>query len=143
MADINNTTKPFVSICSYCENINDPRMAEFANGIDPKVKDEMKVVNEKVKENKDKFTFSHGTCQQHLVQNLQKISGMTKERIASMIEKSNQGNPIPCLLTNEPFRHAFMKGLFTPELIKQATQSTQQSNQKLTERFKKLAGIKD
>lgn len=134
--------KPIVRICSYCQQINNPDMVVFAKGIDPKIKDEMKSVDKKVKENRDKFTFTHTVCVPHLTQNLERIPGMTKERIRSMVEKSEQGNPVPCLLVNEPLRHAYMRGLFTQEQIQQAVQSQKQDNQNLTERFKILAGIK-
>ena len=137
--------KVIVPVCAYCQKINDENMRAFAQGIDQKVKDEMKVVNAQIQkpENKEKHSFSHGTCQDHAIQNMKTIPGMTPERLDSFIQKMKQSpNQTPCLLKDEALRHAFMKGLFTKEEIQQAHQSTQQSNQQLTERFKKLAGIK-
>jgi len=119
-------------------------MREFAQGIDQKVKDEMKVVNAQIQkpESKEHHSFSHGTCLDHAIQNFKTIPGITPERLNAFIEKLKQSsNPTPCLLKDDALRHAFMKGLFTKEEIQKAQQSTQQSNQQLTERFKKLAGI--
>ena len=141
----NHEGKFIVAVCAYCQKINDESMRAFAQGIDQKVKDEMKEVNAQIQkpENKEKHSFSHGTCRDHAIQNIKTIPGMTPERIHSFIEKMNQSpNQTPCLLKDEALRHAYMRGLFTKEEIQQAQQSTQQSNQQLTERFKKLAGIK-
>ena len=140
----NHQGLPIVMVCSYCQKINDANMQRFAQDIDQEVKNEMKVVDEKIKENKNNFQFSHGICREHTIQNLKTIPGMTPERIQSFINKAGQNPNIPqCLLKDTPLRHAFMKGLFTKEQLQQAHQSTHQSNLQLTERFKKLAGIKD
>lgn len=127
--------RPFVKICAYCQGINKPQMSNFSTGIDSKVKDEMKQVDAHVKSKSDELTFSHGICEPHLIQTLQEIPGMTKERINSMVSKLTDS--APCLLNNDQLRHSYMRGIFTPEQVKQV----QQSNQHLTERFKKLAGI--
>ncbi len=133
--------RTIISICATCQKINNPGMEEFGKGIDQSVKDEMKDVDAQVKANKDKFSFSHGVCQPHMIQTLKTIPGMTEERIKSMIDKSE--NSVPCLLTNAPIRHAYMKGLFTPEQIQQAAQAQQQAQQNLKEYFQKMAGIKN
>jgi hypothetical protein len=133
---------PVVRICATCQKINVPGMEHASLGIDQKIKDEMDVVNKKIIEKSKEFCFSHGACNPHLYLMYQSIPGMTPERLESVKEKLKHNTPIPCLLQNEPLRHAFMKGLFTKEEIQKAQQSTQQSNQQLTERFKKLAGIK-
>jgi len=141
----NHEGKLIVPVCAYCQGINNENMKEFAQGIDQKVKDEMKVVDAQIQkpESKEKHSFTHGTCREHSIQNIKTMPGMTPERLQSFISKLDaSSNKTPCLLKNEPLRHAFMRGLFTPEEIQQAQQSTQQSNQQLTERFKKLAGIK-
>jgi hypothetical protein len=116
-------------------------MASFAQGIDQKVKDELKDVDAQVKANSDKISFSHGTCPEHLEMTLRTIPGMTPERIKSMVDKSKSGNPIPCLITNTELRHAYMRGLFTQEQMKKAVQGQQQAQQSLKEHFQKLAGI--
>jgi cell division protein ZapA (FtsZ GTPase activity inhibitor) len=142
----NHEGKFIVVVCAYCQKINDENMRAFAQGIDQKVKDEMKVVNAQIQkpESKEYHSFSHGICKDHAIQNIKTIPGMTPERIQSFIDKINQSpTSAPCLLKDEALRHAYMKGLFTKEEIQQAQQSTQQSNERLTERFKKLAGIKD
>ena len=58
---------PIVRVCAYCQQINSEKMKPFAQGIDQKVKDEMSVVDEKVKENANKYSFTHGICLPHLV----------------------------------------------------------------------------
>jgi DNA-binding transcriptional MerR regulator len=135
--------KPIVKICASCQRINMPGMEKFGLEIDQKIKDEMKIVDNQVKSNSKNFSFSHGICQLHLIQQLKLIPGMTKERIKSMVDKSNQGNPVPCLLQDEFLRHNYMKGLFTSEQIQQASQELQQSNKNLKEHFRTLAGIKN
>ena len=136
--------KPIVRVCTTCQKINSTEMESFSLGINQKVKNEMDVVDKKIKENSLKFSFSHGMCNLHLYQTFQTIPNITPERLESIKEKLKRNtDPVPCLLQNEPLRYAFMKGLFTKEMIQQELQSTQQSNQHITERFKMLAGIKD
>ena len=89
-------------------------------------------------EKSKEFSFSHGACNPHLYLTYQSIPGITPERLSSIKEKLKHNDPIPCLLQDEKLRHVYMRGLFTKEQIQQ----TQQSNEQLTERFKKLAGIK-
>lgn len=134
--------KPMVRICSWCQKINDPQYAEQAAGLDTKVKEEMKEVDRKVKESENNFTFSHGICLPHTIQVYKAMPGMTEDRIKMVIQKAEQGNPPPCLITNEPLRHAFMKGLFTPEMIQQATKEKHRLQLEMRQRFKKLAGVR-
>jgi len=134
---------PIIRICASCQVAGEPGKEKLALNADQTVKDELKVVNQQVKSHSKQFTFSHGLCGPHLLQSYSEISGITPERMASIKTKiENNPDTIPCLITNKELRHGYMKGLFTPEMIKQAAHSTQQSNQQLTERFKKLAGIK-
>ncbi len=133
--------KPLVRMCATCQQINKPGMEAFGLGVDQKVKDEMKEVDKKIKENSNNFNFSHGMCNPHYIQTYQQLPNMTPERLESIKEKLKHNNPIPCLLQDESLRHAYMKGLFTPEQISQATQAVKKSNQNLKERFKILAGI--
>jgi len=141
--EIEQKTKPFVRICAACQKAGEPGNEIFAFNIPQSVKDELHQVNQQVKEHSKDFEFSHGSCNLHSIQSYSQITGMTPERLASIREKlANNPDAIKCLLTDENLRHGYMRGLFTPELIKQAADSTQQSNQQLTERFKKLAGIK-
>jgi hypothetical protein len=132
--------KPIVQICAYCQQINAPNMVEFSHGIDQKVKDEMKIVDAQIQkpENKQKYSFTHGTCKPHHIQNIQSIPNITPEKAKIFIDKINASpDTTPCLIQNDALRHAFMKGLFTIEDM----QRVKQSNQQITERFKKLAGI--
>lgn len=65
------------------------------------------------------------------------------KKIKSIIDNSKlNGGIVPDLIENNELRHSYSKGLFTPELIQQAKQSQQNDNDKITERFKKLAGIR-
>lgn len=140
---ISALVKPEVRICSWCQQINSPQFALYAINIDQKVKDEMKVVDEQVRAHDEKdFSFSHGICLPHLIQMYKKQPKMTDEKLKLAIHqsKTQKGGPIPCLLTNDSLRHAYMRGLFTPELIQQAAQY--QENEEIIERFKKLAGIR-
>ena len=133
--------KSVVLICSWCQRINDPQLAKFAVGIDTKIKKEMSVVDEKVRKNLSKFTFSHGICVPHIIQ-LYREQGQTKSQIELMVKNlTAKGQIVPSLIEDAPLRHAYMRGLFTPELMQQAQQHQQKDNEKLTERFKTLAGI--
>lgn len=134
--------KPTVRICSWCQKINDPQFAEYARGIDVKIREEMKVVDQQVKDNKDNFVYTHGVCIPHVVQTYKELPNMTDDRLNSVVNKALQNDPPPCLLTNEPLRHAYMKGLFTPELIQQATKAKHQQQLEERQKLKKLAGIK-
>ena len=118
-------------------------MKDFAFNTDQKTKDELKVVNQQVKAHSKDFSFSHGACGLHLLQSYSEIPGITPERMESIKTKiKNNTDSLPCLITDKALRHGYMKGLFTPEMIKQAAQSQQQSNHQLVERFKTLSGIK-
>ncbi len=142
-AEQNNQEKPFVRICAACQNAGEPGYEALAFGIDQSVKDELQQVNKQIKAHSNQFEFSHGSCEIHTLQSYSKIEGMTPERMASVKEKlSKNPDKIQCLLTDKALRHGYMRGLFTPEQIKQAAHATQQSNEQLTERFRKLAGIK-
>jgi len=136
--------KPEVRICSWCQNINKPQFAPYAVDVDQTVKDEMKEVDRQVREHDKDFIFSHGICLLHLVQMYKKLPKMTDEKLKLAIyqSKTQKSGPIPCLLTNEPLRHAYMRGLFTPESIRQAANMQQEAITEFTESLKKLAGIK-
>lgn len=139
---IDMADKPMVTICSWCQKINDPQFTQFGAGVDTKVKEELKIVDQQVKANGDKFTFSHGVCVPHAIQSYKEIPGMTKDRLKTIVDKMAQGNPPPNLVENEPLRHAYMKGLFTPELIQQATKEKHALQLEFRQRFKKLAGLR-
>ena len=134
--------KPIVQICSWCQKINSPENAQYANSIDHKIRDELKVVDQQIKANTDKFSFTHGACIPHLIQSYKAI-GMTDDQLKPIIKKTEMRNPPECLITNEAVRHAFMKGLFTPELVKQQNDALQQSNNQIKERFQVLSGLKN
>ena len=102
----------------------------------------MKVVDQEVKDNIDNFVYTHGVCIPHVVQTYKELPNMTDDRLNSVVNKALQNDPPPCLLTNEPLRHAYMKGLFTPELIQQATKAKHQQQLEERQKLKKLAGIK-
>ncbi len=130
--------KPMVRICAACQNAGEPGNEKFAPGADQSVKDELQQVNKQVKSHIKDFEFSHGACEFHLLQNYASIDGMTPERMASIKTKLvNNPNKLPCLITDKALRHAYMRGIFTNEQMSQVTKS----NEHLTERFKKLAGI--
>jgi len=125
--------KPIVKICSLCQNIFN---SDY--NVDQKIKNELKIVDQKVKENSQKINFTHGLCNPHLLQSYYQIPGITPERLNSVKEKlKRNNNPIPCLLTDDNLRRNYMNGIFTTEQL----QTTNQSNEQLTIRFKKLAGI--
>ena len=131
---------PQVKICSICLNVNNGEWSSFSPGVSDAIKKEMKIVSEKViegRENKN-AVFSDGYCNYHTIA-MYKSYG---KDVSNYVPKSD----IPCLVENTPesekLRQSYMKGLFTPEMIQQANQITQQANNKLTERFQTLAGIK-
>lgn len=135
--------KPIVRICASCQNAGEAGNERLAFNTDQKTKDELKVVNQQVKAHSKDFSFSHGACGLHLLQSYSEIPGITPERMESIKTKiKNNTDSLPCLITDKALRHGYMKGLFTPEMIKQAAQSQQQSNHQLVERFKTLSGIK-
>ena len=134
--------KPIVRVCSTCQKINTPGMEKYGLGVDEKIKSEMDEVNKKIISNFKNINFSHGLCNKHLYQMYENVPNMTPERLASVKEKLKHNNPIPCLLENEPLRHAYMKGLFTQEQIEQAVQNNQPKIS-FKDRIKKLAGIKN
>jgi hypothetical protein len=143
--------KPMVRLCAYCENINAPNMAKFAVGVDPQVKKELATVHEKVQETskEGKIAFSHGSCLLHTIQNYEQFPGITKEKLEQIAAEIKEKNTAaPDLIHNDTLRHAYMRGLFTVEQMKQAQQQLQQQqankNQqnRLSERLKSLAGIK-
>ena len=134
--------KPTVRVCSWCQRINHSEFAKYNIGIDPKVKVEMDVVDKQIEANRDTFHFTNGICMLHLTQMYQNIPGKeTQLQVALKKAESQGGGPVPCLLTDTELRHAYMRGLFTPKMIKQASQAQQQAKINLTERLKKLAGI--
>lgn len=138
--DVNG--KPMVKICGACQYAGKPGYEKMGLGADEKVVSELKVVDEQIRKHQKDYGFTHGTCAPHYMQSVKQMPGITPEKLAS-IEAKLKTNPnmAPCLLTDEPLRHAYMRGLFTKEEIQQAAQQVQQSNHALTERFKRLAGI--
>jgi hypothetical protein len=141
-------TKQLVSICPYCEKINDPAMQQFAKDVDDTTKKELAVVHQQVEANKAKYRFSHGICPLHFEQYLLG-TGMNPERVKLLAQKKEQeataDSPTGSskdLIHDNALRHAYMRGLFTPEEIKAAAQKVQQSNHALVERFQALSGIK-
>ncbi len=133
--------KPSVNICSWCQNINSSENIKFSTDVDQKVKDELKVVNQQVKNHTNDIRFTHGICIPHAIQ-MYKDYGFTDDKIKPIIKKIQTQNPPSCLVIDEKTRQEYMKGFFTPEMVKQAQQSQQAQNNQLIERFKKLSGIK-
>jgi len=135
--------KPMVGVCGSCQYAGKPGYESLSLGVDQKVLDEMKVVDEQIKKHMKDYGFTHGNCKEHYMQIAMQIPGMTPERLALTQSKVKNANSMPaCLLKDDALRHAFMRGLFTKDEIDKAAQQVQQSNQNLTERFKTLAGIK-
>jgi hypothetical protein len=134
--------KPMVRICSWCQQINLKQFARYASNIDPKVLTELAEVDKQVKANQNNFTFTHGVCVPHFIQSYKEIPGMTDDKLKPMIQKLETGGPPPCLITDDATRHAFARGLFTPEMVKQYQQAQQGDNNQITERFQVLAGIR-
>ena len=134
--------KPRVKICSWCQRINYPDFDKYNVGIDPKVKVEMGVVDKQVRANLDNFNFTGGICILHLTQMHQDLPN-GQEKLKAILRKTELqgGGTVPCLLTDTELRHAYMRGLFTPKMIKKFLKSQQQARINLTERLKKLAGI--
>ena len=136
--------KPMVRICSWCQGINNKGMENFANTIPENVKKEMAMVDAQVKANQENFTFSHGTCLPHVVQSFKEMK-IPEEKIKLMVDKV-KGDAPPCLVEDttesQSLRHAYMKGLFTKELIQQALEKQKGENDKITERLQVLAGIR-
>ena len=138
------TNKPTVRMCSWCQTINNEDMKKYAVHVPQKIKDEMKIVDGQVKINRHNFVFTHGACIPHVTKAYSLVPGMTKEKLQSFVVGLKNDAP-PCLIEDTPkaqfLRKAYMKGLFTPELVQQALHKQKQDNQKITERFKKLAGL--
>ena len=138
--------KPMVKICSWCQKINIPDMKAYAATVPDKIKEEMKVVSEQVEANRENITFSHGACVPHAIQTYKTMAGMTEEKLKGFINKMSKSGPPECLVEDTPeaqaLRHAYMKGLFTKELMQQALQKQQGDNNQITERLQVLAGIR-
>ena len=131
---------PMVRVCIICLNVNNGEWAKMSPGVTPHVKEEMAIIKERVdmeRKSKQHVAFGDGYCNYHSVA-MYKSYGMD----TANLPKSD----IPCLVENtteaENLRKNYMNGIFTEDMAKQASQQVQQSNQQLTERFKKLAGIK-
>ena len=137
--------KQMIRMCSWCQRINKPNMVEQSLSIPAKIKEEMKVVDEQVKVHKDNFAFTHGVCIPHAIQAYKDAPGMTEDRLKIIVDKVGKSDPPPCLVEDTPemeaLRHAYMRGLFTKELMQQALQQKQGANDKITERFQVLSGI--
>lgn len=135
--------KPIVKICSACQMISRPENAKFAVGVDEKIKKELAVVDEQVKKHRNDFNFTHTMCLHHMEQAYTNPQ-IPPEKTKAFIDKLRQrGNNCPNLMEDTALRHAYMRGLFTPELVQQAMQTHQNQNTQLVERFKKLSGIKN
>lgn len=139
--------KEMVVICAWCQQINDKGMEKFAETVPDEIKKEMQVVSDQVKANHEKYTFSHGTCLPHLIQMYRDMPNMTQEKLDGIIQKFKGQTPPVCLVCDteqsKALRHAYMKGLFTVEDMKNALQAQKDQEQKLTERFQVLAGIRN
>lgn len=135
---LDTKNRPIVKICAICQKINEPNMREFAEDVPSQVKLELKRVDLQVKAKRDKISFTHGTCIPHLYATLRQISGMTVERMTSMVEKSKAINPPTCLITDDNTRKAYMNGWFTNDSVKEQSQL----NEDCKDRFKILAGLK-
>ena len=131
--------KPMVRICAWCTSINKKEHKKYDMGVSRRVKAEINVVNYQVKTHKHNFSFTHGVCIPHIKLAYQSMPELLDNALQQA--ESQEGGPIPCLLTDDALRHAYMKGLFTPELVQQYAQSQQQAKKDLSERLKKLAGI--
>ena len=137
--------RPVARICSWCQRINDnnPHMKKLAEIIPQNIKDEMAIVNQQIKANNEVVHFTHGICVPHYVQKLMEIPGMNDIQLKNAVDKIRNSNPPPppSIINNAELRHQYMRGLFTKEQMQQAFQAQQAAQQKLTERFQKLAGI--
>jgi len=135
-----NLNKPIVKICSLCLQVNNPAWENVSLNASPKIKKEMELVKEKVDQERkthEHVLFNDSYCFPHAIA-MYNSNGMD----TSTLRK----NDIPCLIQDTPeaenLRQNYMRGIFTQDMATQANQTTQQSNNQLTERFKKLAGIK-
>jgi hypothetical protein len=131
---------PMVKVCTICLHVNTQEWGKLSPGVTNEVKKEIEDVVKVIdaeRRAKKSVAFGDGYCNYH-----------TKAIYISHGINPDEAKPsdIPCLVENTPqaaaLRHGYMKGLFTPEQIKQAAQVQQQDNKNLTERFKKLVGIK-
>ena len=117
---MDTTTKelPSIKICGFCQK-------EFTE------------VDDAVKAHHNDMRFNHGSCVRHATKWLR---GLKKDDtfIKAYIE-SKKTSLVPDLKENPNLVKAYSKGLFTPEQMQQAQQT---ENHQITERFKKLAGIK-
>ena len=109
-------SKPFVSMCSYCQK-------EFPD------------VDKSVRDNQNRINFSHGICKRHSGEMLKQM-GKTPEQIQAFLAKMD--GKVPDLKERSDLKDLYSKGIFTKEDFAQA----QQSQQKLTERLKRLANIR-
>lgn len=133
--------KPIVQICAACQMINRPENAKFAVGVDEKIKKELEVVDEQVNKHRNDFNFTHTMCLHHMEQ-AYTSPHIPTEKTKAFIDKLRQrGGNCPNLMEDDALRHAYMRGLFTPELVQQTAQAQQNQNTQLVERFKKLSGI--
>lgn len=105
-------------------------------------------VDAQVKESEEQYSdygeiiFSHGYCLRHYEEILKK-SGQSDEQIKIAIQNAkNKGYGLPDLKERPDLVNLYSKGIFTQEQLHQVQQSQQQDNQKITERFKTLAGIR-
>ena len=131
-------TLPRVGICSICLNADQNQWKDLVPSTD-QVKQEIQIIRQQVnveRQKKQNVAFNDGYCNPHTVA-LYSSYGMDPNQV----KKSN----IPCLIENTPeaekLRQLYMRGIFTEQQIQQIQQAQKQSQQKLTERFQKLAGI--
>ena len=117
-----NEKKPFITICCYCQQ-------DFPE-VDKAIKYQMTLKDKSI------ASFSHGLCKRHFIEMLREIGDSEDQIMASM---PNIKNSIPDLKERPDLVKSYYDKFHDPELDKK---SIQESNNKITNRFKKLAGIK-
>lgn len=111
---------PSVTICSYCQKENP-------------------AVDSAVKSHEKDIRFSHGICKRHALEMLKQMN-MSDDKIKAFLSKVGDG--APDLKENPELAKAYSKSIFTPEQIQQSSKGQQGANNKITERFQVLAGIR-
>jgi len=123
--------RPMVSICAWCQGINNEGYENFSKGVDPRILKELRIVDFRVKKTSKKgdIGFSHGICDLH---NKQMYAGFGK------VPFSLPSTAPKCLITDHALRRQYMNGLFTPEQV----EMFKKQGKTLRERLQKLANIK-
>lgn len=119
--------KQIIGVCSYCE-------LEF-----PDVKTAIVNTFKQQGGMKGPLAFSHGYCIRHYI-SVMKENGFSDEEIQQQL--SSVKTTIPDLKTRTDLVKLWSQGIFTKEQLQQAQQTQQTENNIITERFKKLAGIR-